>query len=112
MSQSALMSVRPAKSVDCAEDPNVVLFGGRVSQLTMGKNNQGLPKAMAKVVNESSMGARFNTVLSVTAHNKNARKLAELYESGSYCLLQGRMASDKTGLVFLIPDRVFDAGAD
>ena len=102
-----------SKSKTLYEDPNVVVFGGKITQFLEGKNTHGNQKVVAKLVNTYQGGRKtFDTVVGIAAYGKEAERIKSLYECGSYCLVHGRLASNKTGGVFIIPNQVYDGGAE
>jgi len=95
------------------EDPNIVVFGGKITQFLEGKNTHGNLKIEAKLVNSHGQGKKtFDTVVGVTAYGAAASKMKDLYESHSYCLVHGRLASNRGDDLFVIPSQVFDGGVE
>ena len=100
------------KELNFSFDPNNVMFGGRIIQITMGKNKLGTPKVTAIVVSRSQRGETYNTTMVVIGYGNQADKIRELYESSSYCLISGKLASDKSRRCWIIPTQVYDGGAE
>ena len=100
------------KELNFSYDPNNVMFGGTIQQITIGTNKSGTPKTTAIVHCRSARGQSFDTKVVVIGHGTPGDKLRELYESKSYCWVQGRLASDKSRRVWIIPSHVFDGGAE
>tara|TARA_R110000765_G_scaffold392408_1_gene485558 strand:+ start:124 stop:435 length:312 start_codon:yes stop_codon:yes gene_type:complete len=102
-----------SKSRTLYDDPNVVVFGGKITEFLEGQNTHGNTKVVAKLVNSYQGGRKsFDTSVGVTAYGTQAKRMTELYESHSYCLVHGRLASNKEGSVFIIPTQVYDGGAE